>query len=208
MLIARQGQGRVYYRVGLRYALTNCWLAPRDRGFVVSRNWSIAPHEDAANFTRDASSGVVCLFFRAFISASGDPRLSDFLASCSFLAFFFQYTIKQGTKLKLEVTIVNQSVRNHVVVVDYLPAAFEIIWSASAFCLLYLLFLSLLFCSLLFRQVLLILVIRVQVLGAGGMMCFWLHASIFYSPIHFSFFLDSGLIGLVGTITITLMIPS
>jgi uncharacterized protein YfaS (alpha-2-macroglobulin family) len=38
--VARTGQGRAYYRLGLRYAPTSLDLAPRDAGFAVTRRYA------------------------------------------------------------------------------------------------------------------------------------------------------------------------
>ena len=37
VVLQREGAGRMYYRMGLRYALRDRDLPPRDEGFVVER---------------------------------------------------------------------------------------------------------------------------------------------------------------------------
>ncbi len=39
LIVARKGQGRLYYRLGLRYAPNDLKLSPLDRGFVVERTY-------------------------------------------------------------------------------------------------------------------------------------------------------------------------
>jgi len=53
LVIAKDGPGRLYYRVGLRYAPANLDLQPMDRGFVVTRVYSAV--DDPGDVSRDAS---------------------------------------------------------------------------------------------------------------------------------------------------------
>lgn len=39
LILSKEGQGRLYYRLGLKYALTDLWLDPIDMGFVVTREY-------------------------------------------------------------------------------------------------------------------------------------------------------------------------
>jgi uncharacterized protein YfaS (alpha-2-macroglobulin family) len=39
LIIAKEGIGRLYYRLGLKYAPTDLWLDPLDMGFVVQRSY-------------------------------------------------------------------------------------------------------------------------------------------------------------------------
>ncbi|MBM4355140.1 MAG: hypothetical protein FJ109_15385, partial [Deltaproteobacteria bacterium] len=55
LIVARKGQGRLYYRLGLRYAPNDLKLNPEDRGFVVERTYlpegkdgELARREDGA----------------------------------------------------------------------------------------------------------------------------------------------------------------
>jgi uncharacterized protein YfaS (alpha-2-macroglobulin family) len=52
LLLAKQGAGRLYYRIGLRYAPESLSLAPLDRGFAVERHYEGA--DDPADVRRDA----------------------------------------------------------------------------------------------------------------------------------------------------------
>ena len=51
--IGKTGSGRVYYRIGMRYAPKDLALPPIDRGFVVTRTYEPASKGDAV--TRDPS---------------------------------------------------------------------------------------------------------------------------------------------------------
>jgi hypothetical protein len=52
LLLAKEGQGRLYYRVGLRYAPRDLTLAPLDRGFTVERAYEGVDAKD--DVRRDA----------------------------------------------------------------------------------------------------------------------------------------------------------
>ncbi len=51
LLIIKEGTGRLYYRLGLRYAPTDLWLDPLDMGFVVQRVYEAV--DDPEDVTRD-----------------------------------------------------------------------------------------------------------------------------------------------------------
>ncbi len=51
VVVAKDGPGRLYWRLGLRYAPTDLTLAPRDEGFVVDRMYESAG--DPGDVTRD-----------------------------------------------------------------------------------------------------------------------------------------------------------
>src|SRR5690606_13110058 len=46
LVIAKQGPGRLYYRVGMRYAPRDLTLPPYDAGFVVERSYEAVDDED------------------------------------------------------------------------------------------------------------------------------------------------------------------
>ncbi len=46
LILAKEGPGRLYYRLGLRYAPTNLQLAPLDEGFVVERSYEAVDDPD------------------------------------------------------------------------------------------------------------------------------------------------------------------
>ncbi len=52
LLISKEGPGRLYYRLGLRYAPTDLWLEPLDMGFVVQRVYEAV--DDPEDVWRDA----------------------------------------------------------------------------------------------------------------------------------------------------------
>ena len=52
IVLAKEGAGRLYYRLGLRYAPDDLVLAPRDEGFVVDRVYEAI--DDPSDVTRDA----------------------------------------------------------------------------------------------------------------------------------------------------------
>ncbi|MCB9159581.1 MAG: hypothetical protein H6644_06960 [Caldilineaceae bacterium] len=51
LLLAKEGDGRLYYRLGLRYAPDDLDLDPLDRGFVVQRSYAAV--DDPADVTQD-----------------------------------------------------------------------------------------------------------------------------------------------------------
>lgn len=92
LVIDKDGDGRLYYRVGLRYAPTDLVLEPRDRGFVVQRSYE----------GLDDDSDVV--------------RNDD-----------GTWTITAGARVRIRVTMVADSRRTHVALIDPLPAGLEAI---------------------------------------------------------------------------------
>jgi alpha-2-macroglobulin len=55
LIISKEGPGRLYYRLGLRYAPTNLQLAPLDEGFVVERSYEAV--DDPDDVWQDADGG-------------------------------------------------------------------------------------------------------------------------------------------------------
>jgi alpha-2-macroglobulin len=53
LVVAKEGQGRLYYRIGLRYAPASLELSPADYGFAVERDYEAV--DDAKDVRRDAS---------------------------------------------------------------------------------------------------------------------------------------------------------
>jgi uncharacterized protein YfaS (alpha-2-macroglobulin family) len=51
LIISKDGSGRLYYRLGLRYAPTDLWLDPLDMGFVIQREYESV--EDPEDVHRD-----------------------------------------------------------------------------------------------------------------------------------------------------------
>ena len=52
LIVSKEGPGRLYYRLGLRYAPTDLTLDPLDMGFVVQRSYEAV--DDPADVSRDA----------------------------------------------------------------------------------------------------------------------------------------------------------
>jgi len=53
LILSKEGDGRLYYRLGVRYAPTDLQLDPLDQGFVVERRYEAV--DDAEDVTQDAS---------------------------------------------------------------------------------------------------------------------------------------------------------
>jgi len=97
LVIDKDGQGRLYYRIGLRYAPTDLELEPRDQGFVVQRSYE-AVDDDGDVVRNDDGS----------------------------------WTIAAGARVRVRVTMVADSRRTHVALIDPLPAGLEAINPAFA----------------------------------------------------------------------------
>ncbi|MYI56372.1 MAG: hypothetical protein F4062_04980 [Acidimicrobiia bacterium] len=90
LIVAKDGEGRLYYRLGLRYAPADLDLEPLDRGFVVQRSYE----------------------------AVGDPsdvRLDDDGV----------WHVRAGAEVRVNVTMVNDSRRTNMALIDPLAAGFE-----------------------------------------------------------------------------------
>jgi uncharacterized protein YfaS (alpha-2-macroglobulin family) len=97
LIVQKDGQGRLYYRLGLRYAPTSLMLEPADHGFVVERTYEAV--DDPGDVTRD-SDGV--------------------------------WHVKAGARVRVRLTMVAQSRRYHVALIDPIPAGFEALNPALA----------------------------------------------------------------------------
>jgi uncharacterized protein YfaS (alpha-2-macroglobulin family) len=95
--VAKEGDGRLYYRLGLRYAPTDLDLEPLDMGFTVQRVYE--PLDDPADVTRDEDG---------------------------------TWHIKAGARVRVKISLVANTRRYHVALVDPLPAGLEIINPALA----------------------------------------------------------------------------
>ena len=97
-MLARDGDaGRLYYRLGLRYAPTDFDLEPRDQGFVVQRTYQPVDDDDDVVQNNDGS-----------------------------------WTVKAGARVRVVLTMVADSRRTHVALIDPIPAGFEIVNPALA----------------------------------------------------------------------------
>ncbi len=90
LAIQKDGPGRLYYRIGMKYAPQDLRIAAYDAGFVVERTYEAV--DDPADVTRD-KGGV--------------------------------WHVKAGARVRVALSLVNDSRRYHVALVDPLPAGFE-----------------------------------------------------------------------------------
>ncbi|TFH34267.1 MAG: hypothetical protein E4G99_09835, partial [Anaerolineales bacterium] len=97
LIISKQGEGRLYYRLGLRYAPTDLKLPPLDMGFVVQRVYEAVDDPEDVSLDED---GV--------------------------------WHFKAGARVRISLTMVADSRRYHVALVDPLPAGLEIVNPALA----------------------------------------------------------------------------
>jgi uncharacterized protein YfaS (alpha-2-macroglobulin family) len=89
-ILSKEGEGRLYYRLGMNYAPTDLKLKPADYGFTVMREYEAIDHKDDV---RKDDKGV--------------------------------WHIKAGAQVRVRITMIAQSRRYHVALVDPLPAGFE-----------------------------------------------------------------------------------
>jgi alpha-2-macroglobulin len=97
IVLSKEGEGRLYYRLGLRTAPNDLRLGARDEGFVVQREYS--PVGDADDVVR------------------GDDGV---------------WRIRAGAEVRVTLTIVADSRRVNMALVDPLPAGLEIVNAALA----------------------------------------------------------------------------
>ena len=90
LVVEKDGEGRLYYRLGLRYAPDDLDLQPLDRGFVVQRSYE----------------------------AVGDP--DDVWLDADGV-----WHVLAGAEVRVNVTMVNDSRRTNMALIDPLPAGFE-----------------------------------------------------------------------------------
>ena len=90
LVVSKDGDGRLYYRLGLRYAPDDFELDPLDRGFVVQRSYESLGDED-------------------------DVRLDD----------DGTWRIAAGAEVRVTLTMVNDSRRTNMALIDPLPAGLE-----------------------------------------------------------------------------------
>ncbi len=97
LLVAKDGAGRLYYRIGLRYVPADLKLKALDRGFVVDRVYEGV--DNKTDVTRDADG---------------------------------TWRIRAGAKVRVKLTLVAESQRTHVALIDPLPAGLEALNPALA----------------------------------------------------------------------------
>ncbi|MCB0090673.1 MAG: hypothetical protein KDE54_22385, partial [Caldilineaceae bacterium] len=97
LIVSKEGDGRLYYRLGLRYAPTDLEMPPLDMGFVVQREYEAV--DDPQDVSRDDDG---------------------------------TWRIRAGARVRVRITMVADSRRYNVALVDPLPAGLEIINPALA----------------------------------------------------------------------------
>ena len=97
LVVEKDGEGRLYYRLGLRYAPDDLNLDPLDRGFVVQRSYEA-------------------------VDDPGDVWLDDDGV----------WHVLAGAQVRVNVTMVNDSRRTNMALVDPMPAGFEALNPALA----------------------------------------------------------------------------
>ena len=96
LTLAKQGPGKLYYRIGLRYAPADLSVAAEDQGFEVYRNYeAVAQGQGPAD--------------PAALRQLGDGT----------------WEVKAGTLVRVDLTVVVRDRASYVVVDDPLPAGFE-----------------------------------------------------------------------------------
>ena len=90
LIVQKDGEGRLYYRLGLRYAPDDLDLDPLDRGFVVQRSYEA-------------------------VDDPGDVWLDDDGV----------WHVLAGAEVRVNVTMVNDSRRTNMVLIDPMAAGFE-----------------------------------------------------------------------------------
>ncbi len=91
IVIGHEGSGRLYYRLGLRYAPDDLVLEPLDRGFVVERRYVAI--DDPADVAQDPDG---------------------------------TWRIRPGARVRVVVSMVADSARTNMALIDPLPAGLEI----------------------------------------------------------------------------------
>jgi alpha-2-macroglobulin len=96
LVLGKEGPGKLYYRMGLRYAPKDLVLPAEDQGFTAYREYEALPGADGK------------------VDASAVQHLPD-----------GSWQVKAGTNVKITLTVVAKDRANYVVVDDPLPAGFE-----------------------------------------------------------------------------------
>jgi alpha-2-macroglobulin len=97
LVLSKDGAGRLYYRIGLRYVPADLTLDALDRGFVVDRVYEAV--DKPSDVQRDADG---------------------------------TWRIKAGAKVRVKLTMVAESQRTFVALIDPLPAGLEALNPALA----------------------------------------------------------------------------
>jgi len=92
LIIDKKGPGRLYYRIGMKYAPSNLKLDPAAYGFTVLRSYEPVDKPDDVKQNTDGS-----------------------------------WTFKTGARVRVRLTMIAESRRYHVALVDPLPAGLEVL---------------------------------------------------------------------------------
>ena len=92
LIIDKKGAGRLYYRIGMKYAPSNLKLDPADYGFTVLRSYEAVDKPEDVKQNTDGS-----------------------------------WTFKTGARVRVRLTMIAESRRYHVALVDPLPAGLEVL---------------------------------------------------------------------------------
>lgn len=90
LIVAKEGPGRLYYRLGMRYAPKSLSLGPVDRGFAIQRAYEAIDKQDDVRQNPDGS-----------------------------------WAIRAGSRVRVKLSMVAETRRYHVALVDPLPAGLE-----------------------------------------------------------------------------------
>ncbi len=96
LVLGKEGPGKLYYRMGLRYAPKDLVLPAEDQGFTVYRKYEALPGADGK------------------VDGSAVQQLPD-----------GGWQVKAGTNVKITLTVVAKDRGNYIVIDDALPAGFE-----------------------------------------------------------------------------------
>lgn len=96
LVLGKEGPGKLYFRMGLRYAPKDLVLPAEDQGFTAYREYEALPGADGK------------------VDASAVQHLPD-----------GSWQVKAGTNVKITLTVIAKDRANYVVVDDALPAGFE-----------------------------------------------------------------------------------
>ncbi len=90
LIVDKKGPGRLYYRIGMKYAPSNLKLDPADHGFTILRSYEPVDKPDDVKQNADGS-----------------------------------WTFKTGARVRVRLTMIAESRRYHVALVDPMPAGLE-----------------------------------------------------------------------------------
>jgi len=123
IMLVKSGAGRLYYRLGINYALRAEKISARDFGFSLSRKYEHV--DDPSDVTYDDSTVVSTID-----STTETPITTSTTTSTSTTTTHQVVKIKAGKRVKVTVTVTSTAPRYHVALQDKLPSGFEVINTA------------------------------------------------------------------------------